>query len=399
MPDSLKPPEGDQYQLEKNERFRTYIGALLILTSIFFVNFMARIIASPLMPSIEANLGLTHAHAGSLFMLISFGYFLILLSSGFFSSRLTHRQTIIVSGIALGLALLGTAFGRGLWGIRLGLLAVGMAAGLYLPSGIATITASINPRDWGKAIAIHELAPNLSFVAAPLISEAVMLWFSWQAVFLLLGLATLVLAGIFARFGCGGEFCGEVPSYTSFHNILSKPVFWIMVILFSLGISGMLGIYTMLPLYLVTEHGIERHSANTLVAFSRIAGIGMTLVGGWATDRFGPKRVLKLVFLLTGSTTIFIGLASTSWVALSVFLQPMLAGCFFPAGLAALSLVTSDKERNLVVSLTVPIAFLIGGGGVPTLIGFIGDIGTFGLGIALVGGLILSGTFFSSCLK
>jgi NNP family nitrate/nitrite transporter-like MFS transporter len=399
MQDSPKLLEGDEHQPAKIERFHTYIGALLILTSIFFVNFIARIVSSPLMPRIETDLGLTHADAGSLFLLISLGYFLTLLSSGFLSSRLTHRQTIILSGVALGLALLGTAFSSGLWGIRLGLLAVGMAAGLYFPSGIATITASIGPRHWGKAIAIHELAPNLSFVAAPLVSEAVMLWFSWQAVFLLLGIAALVFAGVFERFGRGGEFCGEVPSYGSFRIILSKPAFWIMVILFSLGISGTLGIYTMLPLYLVTTHGIERHAANMLVAFSRIAGIGMALMGGWATDRFGPKRDLKLVFVLTGLTTMFIGLASSSWVAISVFLQPMLAGCFFPAGLAALSLVTSDKERNIVVSLTVPIAFLIGGGAVPTLIGFIGDVGTFALGFALVGALILSGALFSSCLK
>jgi NNP family nitrate/nitrite transporter-like MFS transporter len=204
---------------------------------------------------------------------------------------------------------------------------------------------------------------------------------------------------VFARFGRGGEFHGEPVGYASFRNLLSKPAFWIMVILFSLGISSTLGIYAMLPLYLVTEHGMERNWANTLIALSRVAGIGVTLAGGWATDRFGPKGVLRIVFMLTGVMTIFIGLASTSWITAAVFLQPVMAVCFFPAGLAALSMVSSSRERNIAVSLTVPLAFMVGGGAVPTFIGFIGDVSSFGSGIALVGGAILMGSFISGYLK
>ena len=399
MNDRLKSYEDDAEQPEQNDRFRTHLVPLLILASIFFLNFTARIILAPLMPKIETDLGLTHAEAGSLFLLISIGYFIALLSSGFVSSRLTHKQTIILSSTALGLASLVTAFSSGLWGIRFSLLTLGMAAGLYLPSGLATLTASIKSRYWGKAIAIHELAPNLGFVSAPLLSEAVLAWYSWRVVFGFLGLAALMFAGVFARFGRGGGFHGQAPSFSSFGVLLSKPVLWIMVVLFSLGISSTLGIYTMLPLYLVTAHGFERNWANTLVALSRIAGIFMTLVGGWATDRFQAKRILWMVFLLTGLLTVFIGLASTPWVAFAVFLQPMLAVCFFPAGLAALSSVSSEKDRSTFISLTVPVAFLVGGGAIPTLIGFVGDISSFALGISLVGGFILTGTIFSGYLR
>ncbi len=279
------------------------------------------------------------------------------------------------------------------------MLIIGMAAGLYLPSGLATLTAIIAPRHWGKALAIHELGPNLSFVAAPLLAEALLIRFSSRSGFVLLGVVSLLLAVLFIRFGRGGEFRGQAPSFSSIRDLLSKPVFWILVILFSLGISGTLGLYTMLPLYLVTEHGIERNRANSLIAFSRVAGLIMTFVGGWLTDRFGSQRVLMIVFFLTGSMTFCIGIAPKEWLAIPVFLQPMLAVNFFPAGLAALSLVSTEKERNIVVSFTVPIAFLIGGGAVPTLIGFMGDISTFALGIMLVGGLILTGAFITPFLK
>jgi len=153
-------------QDEKSGSILAQSRPLLLLALIFFLNFKARIILAPLMPTVEKDLSIGHGEAGSLFLLISVGFFPVLLGSGYFSSRLTHRKTIILSATALGIALLGVSFSNSLWGIRLGLIFLGMAAGLYLPSGIATLTSMVASRHWGKALVIHELAPNLSFVVA-----------------------------------------------------------------------------------------------------------------------------------------------------------------------------------------------------------------------------------------
>jgi len=399
MKDSSTLTRTDERQTGSHQTFRAQVPPLLLLTSIFFVTFIARIVLAPLMPGVESDLNISHAEAGSLFLIISLGYFISLLGSGFISSRLTHKQTITLSGLTLGLALISTSFNSGLWSMRLGVFMLGIAGGPYLPSGIATLTTLFESRQWGRAIAIHELAPNLSFVLAPLLCEAVLYWYSWRAVFKVLGIMALLLSFVFAKFGRGGEFHGEPVGYAAFRNLLSKPAFWIMVVLFSLGISSTLGIYSMLSLYLVTEHGMARNYANTLIALSRVASIGVTLAGGWATDRFGPREVLRIVFILTGLMTVFIGLASTSWVTAAVFLQPIMAVCFFPAGLAALSMISSAKDRNIAVSLTVPLAFMIGGGAAPTFVGFMGDVNSFGSGIALVGGAIIMGSIIAGYLK
>ena len=63
--------------------FRSYIGPILFLAGIFFLNFLGRIILAPLLPTIEKDLSLGHSEAGSLFLLISLGYFISLLGSGF----------------------------------------------------------------------------------------------------------------------------------------------------------------------------------------------------------------------------------------------------------------------------------------------------------------------------
>jgi len=64
---------------------------------------------APLMPSIEQDLNISHSAAGSLFLLISFGYLTSLIGSGFVSSRFTHHKTILISYVILGIALLAVA--------------------------------------------------------------------------------------------------------------------------------------------------------------------------------------------------------------------------------------------------------------------------------------------------
>jgi NNP family nitrate/nitrite transporter-like MFS transporter len=94
-----------------------------------------------------------------------------------------------------------------------------------------------------------------------------------------------------------------------------------------------------------------------------------------------------------------LGAVSSSYILYIVFLQPLVAVCFFPAGFAAMSLITSPKLRNIAVALTVPMAFLFGGGLVPILIGFVGDMASFAVGISMIGGLIITGSILSGLLK
>ena len=170
----------------------------------FFCNFVSRIILGPLLPAIETDMHLGHGTVGSFFLFISIGYFISLAGSGFVSARLSHRHTITLSATAVGLVLVGLSVSQNLATIRLALVCLGLAAGLYLPSAIATITAMVNIRHWGKALAIHELAPNSGFMAAPLLAETLMIWIPWRGVLVVLGVTTAVLGLAQARWGARG---------------------------------------------------------------------------------------------------------------------------------------------------------------------------------------------------
>jgi predicted MFS family arabinose efflux permease len=375
------------------------MSPVVFLAFIFLVNFTGRVVFAPLMPILEKDVILTHSQAGTLLFLIILGYFISVLNSGFVSSRLTHRKTIVFSAIGLGFALLLVSLCTRLWSIAIALLFIGLASGIYLPSAIAILTSVIDSKHWGKALAVHELAPTLGFILAPVLSEVFLRFSSWRGAPAFLGALSVLLGVAFALFGRGGEFRGEPPGFQAFKALLKLPSFLIMIALFGLGLVGNYGIFTMLPLYLVADRGLEQNWANTLIALSRISGIGMTFLSGWVTDRLGPRKTLIGAFLLTGSVTVLLGLIPYPWIVVPIFVQPMLAVCFFPAGFAALSFIGSSKVRSVAVSLAVPLGFLFGGGAVPFGISLMGEMGFFGVGISLAGGLILSGAFLAKHLR
>ena len=371
--------------------FRNVFPGLVFLTFIFLLNFVSRVIFAPFLPVIEADLGLSHTGSGSFFLFISAGYCISILGSGFVSSRLSHKKTIVLSVVASGsvLCLLSTC--TSIMAIRVVLFCLGISAGLYLPSGLASITKTVSPSYWARGVAIHELAPNLGFVLVPVLSAFLLDWISWSQSLLLIGVI-LATAGVAYGLVNGSDAgYGVKPNLAVYRDVVKTTEFWVMVILFSLAICSTLGLYTMLPLFLVSDRKFDHNSANHLISLSRICPVIMPLIAGWFGDRFGNYRVITIVLFVTGMLTIPIGLLSGYYLLVFLFLQPMLSVCFFPSGFAILSGIGGKGGGNVAVTLCIPLAFLFGAGVIPTMVGLIGDHYSLGAGFICSGWAILCG--------
>ena len=371
------------------ESFRSMLGNILFLALLFFLTFIGRFIFAPLMPTIENELGITHSQAGTLFLMISLGFFAGQVCSGFLSSRVDHRGSLIISTFGLGVALLLFNLTSSLWIIRIIMFLLGVAAGLHMPSAMATITAMVNRQEWGKAMAVHQTAPPLSLVLGPLLAILLLDLFSWRTILTLLGGMAFVVGLLFLRFGRCGEFPGDPPRPAVLKMLISQRSFWIMVVLFALAMGGAVGIYTMLPLFLVNERSFDLDWANTLLGLSRISGLFMPFVAGWLIGRFGEKIFIFIVMIVAGVTTIMLGALSGTWLLVIIFLQPAVIGCYFTAGFAALARIVQPNLRSIAAAFTTPTAFLIGGGLLPTAMGYMGQAYSFGLGIILTGFLMI----------
>jgi NNP family nitrate/nitrite transporter-like MFS transporter len=123
------------------------------------------------------------------------------------------------------------------------------------------------------------------------------------------------------------------------------------------------------------------------------------MLGGWVSDRLGPKRTMVVSLLVTGMLTLLLGLVADDWISPVVIVQPALAVWFFPAGFAALAVIAPPQARNLAVGFTIPFGYLIGGGAIPTFIGIMGDAKLFALGFTITGLLITAAGVIAISLK
>jgi NNP family nitrate/nitrite transporter-like MFS transporter len=373
---------------QENYRLGRALQGILFLAFLFFLNFLSRVLFSPLLPLIKDEFLLNNARSASLFFFISSGYFISVSMSGFVSAKINHANTIFVSSCASGVALIIATYLDSYMPFCLALFVLGVAAGLYLPSGLGTIYSSIPHGFLARGIAIHELAPNLGFIVAPLLLQVVSGFFTWRQC--LVGVAcVLIFTGTLYRMsGFPLHSKGVRPDYNLLHRLFQDIHFWQLVFFFSFAICSTLGLYAMLPLFLVSTHGMSVESANYIVSTTRIISLFTPFVGGWLGDRFGNRRVMAGMLMSGGLLTSIMGMSGGGFLIILLILQAMVSVCFFPSGLAVLSSFRVDGKPNVAIPFCIPFAFVIGGGVLPFMIGYIGDLTSIGVGITLSGGAI-----------
>lgn len=377
---------------QAREHLGRVLPPVLLLTFIFFVHFLGRQLVGPLLPAMEEELGFRHAASGLLLLFMGLGLFLSQLGAAFLLAVLGYRWSIVLSlwGAATAMAAVGCM--DSVRALSLGFLGLGVMSGLYAPAGIALISVLIRPQDWGKAMGIHETAPNLALILAPLVATLTLAWVSWRWAYLGLSGALAVTGIMVAAWGVDTQAKPTFPSLKRIRETATHPSFWILGGLLSLAVGVETGVYAVLPLFLVNERGYDLATANHLLGLSRIPGLAMVLISGWISDRLGSKTTLYLVLGMTGGTVIVMGLGPDSALIPLVFLQAAAAACLFPPILSVASGISTPENRALTISLSLAIAPVAGGGLLPAGIALAGDFGLFGAGLAVAGILVLAGT-------
>ncbi|HSR11410.1 MAG TPA: MFS transporter, partial [Thermodesulfobacteriota bacterium] len=165
---------------------------------------------------------------------------------------------------------------------------------------------------------------------------------------------------------------------------------WLMASFFVVSIGSSVGIFSMIPLFLVNEMEMHRTWANTLIGLSRIFGIVVLFSSGWITSRFGTRPSMILFLAATASFTLLFGcLRGGAVTPVVMFLQAASVACLFPVGFTVISLLFPMEVRGIAVSLVMLVGFVLGAGILPSAIGHWAEAFSFSSAFILFGVLCL----------
>lgn len=365
---------------------------LFLFWSLWYVNFSAKSITSPLMPLIEDEFAMSHAMAGVLFFCFWAGNTISVFYAGFLSLKIGYKRAILISFFGMAVIFIFLRFTSSYIPFAVFSFLLGITSGIYLPCGIPLITAVFETENWGKAISVHETAAGFSMLTVPFFVTFIISIMSWKSVFLLMSGACLIMAVVLHA--CSPDPRIEKEERRGMIKIIRRKEFWIMTVLWSSCAVASMGIYNIIPLFLVKERGLQIDAANTIFGISRIGGFLAMISVGFIIDRFNLKKLLLILLLAAGISTMAIAVVNVPWLLIiMLFIQATFSVVFFPAGLVAISKLTTLGERSVFTGILMSMSGIIGPGLSPIILGAVADTWSFQAGI-LGSGLLIS----SACI-
>lgn len=358
---------------------------LFIFWCLWFLNHATRAAFSPVLPLIKDNLTLSHGEAGGFFTSLSLGFALSMLLSGRFASYMGYRRTIVAGYIGIGVVMLWIQWTKSYYLFHFLFFLLGISTGTYIPSIIPIITETYETKHWGKVIGIHDSASSFSIFTIPILMAFGLQFLSWKKILLIFGIICFVLPIFFLRVSIEPKK-GDSKFKISYRDIIKKRFVYIMGILSIMASASSIGLYLILPLYLIKERGIEFSYANTLFGISRIGGFFISIISGFLSDRFGYRFMIFLSLSLAGFSTFLLSyISNLSSIIIIMILQATFPIAYFPAAFAAISKLTSTAERSTITGLIFSIGVIFGMGLTPLILGLVADHFGFQKGIMWLG--------------
>lgn len=168
---------------ESESLFTGYQGRLLIVVSVGWLAIQGgRLVLSPMLPEVKADIGMSDTQAGFAFTVIWGLYAVLQYPSGRLSDVLS-RKLLLVAGLALvsvGFVFLGSA--SGYLAFLGGAAVVGIGAGLY-PTAARALVSDLYVERRGQAFGLHTASGDLGGVSAAGLAAVVLAVAVWRVVY------------------------------------------------------------------------------------------------------------------------------------------------------------------------------------------------------------------------
>ncbi|MBN3036810.1 MAG: MFS transporter [Bacteroidales bacterium] len=327
---------------EAHERFQTGNAILVSLTHLLHDIYSSFL--SPLRPLLIERFGISLS-AASLWDLFQRIPWLLNPLIGIIAERAPARYFVIVTPAvtAAAMSLLGVAPSYTVISVLLLVMGVSSAV-FHVPTPV--MMQKVSGRQTGKGMSYYMFGGEVARTLGPLvITGAVSLWGlegTWKL--MPFGLAaSLVLYFRLRKIRISGQFKKSSPSH-GFRSAFIRlvPFFLLMTGITFFRAIMKSGLTAFLPTYYYHDQGETLWYANTALSLFQLAGAAGTLLAGAFSDRFGRKRSLMWMAVVTPLFMWLFMMVEGFW-QLPVL---MVLGVFiFAPGPVMLALV-QDREKN-----------------------------------------------------
>lgn len=374
---------------------RVAVAMLLIIGAVNYVDRVALSIANPL---VRADLHLSIAEMGVLLSVFLWAYALCQLPVGGMIDRLSPRWLLGIGAMLWSLAQVAAGFvgtmGQFVW-TRVFL---GIGESPQFPLGARVVRNWYNVRDRGMPTGIFNSASTLGPAIAPPLLTALMVGLGWRWMFIVIGIAGLVLGLVWIliyrdpsahrltaeerRYLLESEdkSVGQPVSFAEWRHLFAFRTTWGMIF-GNFGSGYMIWLYAAwLPGYLEIQRHMTITHTGVVAAIPYVFGFLGSLFGGWVCDRlihagFSPigSRKLPIVIGLIGmaSFTVFAALTSSSSVAVLCITAAMFLGNTSSATIWALAVVAAPAKGVGSLGGMQNFGGFLGGALAPVVTGFI----------------------------
>lgn len=284
--------------------FRTIVwltlGAFALGTESFMV--------AGLLPAMATDLGTTVPMTGHLVTAFSLAYALGSPVIAVASGGVERKRVLLAAMTAFAIGNLLAAIAPDYKTLMAARVLLGLAAGLFMPTAGAYAAAIGGPERRGRAISYVYVGLTGAILIGVPLGAVVGGQFGWRATFYgVAGLASLAALGIaiFLKPMAGMKAIGFGERLA----VMRRPEILSVLLVTVIGLAGAFCVYTYLAPYLGAVVGV--HGA-WVAPFLFLFGLGGTLGnlgGGWAADRFHPKRLTTIVLSVLMATFIALALA------------------------------------------------------------------------------------------
>jgi len=316
---------------------------------------------APLVPVMQADLGLSHSAFGSVMGAWQLVYIAAAVPCGILLDRLGGRWALLIGIVLVALSALGRAFATDYATLLLAVMLFGLG-GPIISSGAPKIVAGIfEGSQRGLAMGIYMTGPTLGGIVALTATHSILLplfGHSWRAVLALWGGFALVVAvGWFfiaasagaARGALGpsteAATAGAVSSRRAILELLGDPAVRLLLLLAVGAFLFNHGLNNWLP-ELLRSSGLSVVQAGYWAAFPLLVGI----IGSLTIPRLAtPPRRVQIIFLLCAAAAVVsLMLQFHDPVSLTVtlFLQGLVRSALMTVLVLTLMELPSLDERN-----------------------------------------------------